>query len=370
MTFTQRFTEILSKDNSNISNEIFKNMYKDLDIAPSYIDISLERDDVVRFLPRYKMNSVKFTADASVNRLGSGYASLIAEIGLSTENLISHDSDIRLIIEKEFKLIASKLSERHPAHIFHLIEGDNGERAVIYGEKLYQILKPSKDVKYQDIKVGRFIRSFLTASGYKFTDSELEKFVNSFTANIKMYKNMIDDITLVDGDDIKNWYNHRNYLNNKGQLGTSCMRYDESQEFLNIYSENKNKCKLAILRQDGKLIGRALIWTLDNGNLYMDRQYANADNITDIFKEYANRNDMSYFNGYFRGEYDREPVILLKEEQLDNNDISVTLDNFEFDTYPYCDTLRYMVDNKISAKTDKLSYYDLINTNGKRNLRK
>ena len=143
------------------------------------------------------------------------------------------------------------------------------------------------------------------------------------------------------------------------------MRYDEAQGFLDIYSKNPNKCKLAILKEDNKLIGRALIWTLDNGDTYMDRQYSNADNISEVFVTYAIKKNMSYFSGYVRGEYDREPSVFYNGSSVDN-DISVTIDNSEFETYPYFDSLRYMTGNKLFTKIADGEYWDLTTTNGKR----
>ena len=45
-------------------------------------------------------------------------------------------------------------------------------------------------------------------------------------------------ISIVFGDKIKFWYHRKNYVHEYGDLGCSCMKYDECQDYFGIYTEN------------------------------------------------------------------------------------------------------------------------------------
>jgi hypothetical protein len=92
----------------------------------------------------------------------------------------------------------------------------------------------------------------------KFTDAEKEDFVNKFKAKLTGSEQIME---IVQGDDIKKWYDKKNYAEEKGQLGNSCMR-SGNYYYFNIYSENPEVCRMVILKDDDKIIGRALLWKI------------------------------------------------------------------------------------------------------------
>ena len=353
MILTERLINVLSEINSNISENIKSNLYK-FDFMFGYIDISTEKDDVVRFLPKDKLKNVKFKFNKNSTQLNKSYQTLINEIGFKCK-VTDHD-----FTNEEFNIIETKLSDRHDSYVFHLIE--NGvDSSVIYGATRTQNVEPVK-INLQEIKVGRFVRNLLNITGLKHSEKDLENFVTHFSSIIKIHRNMINDIEIVKGEDIRNWYFLDNYYNSNGQLGSSCMRYKNTQDYLDIYVNNKN-CNLLILKKDNKLIARSLLWRLDDGSLYMDRQYTNDDSIASVFKLYAEINSIKYFDSYLPDT--REPKIIHNQEVIDN-DISITLEKYELDLYPYLDTFRYMKDNKLYTKNRNEIEYDLSQTNGTR----
>ena len=59
------------------------------------------------------------------------------------------------------------------------------------------------------------------------------------------------------------------------------MRHIESQDWFEIYTNN-SYCSMLILTKYNRLVGRALLWTINN-NVYMDRVYYSADEIYSKF---------------------------------------------------------------------------------------
>jgi hypothetical protein len=96
------------------------------------------------------------------------------------------------------------------------------------------------------------------------------------------------------------------------------MRYPKCQDFLDIYTENPQVCKLLIFTpNEGKLSGRALLWTLENGKKYMDRVYTNKDSYDNLFLKWGNE------NGYSKG--------------IESSSI-VKVNTKDYELYPYMDT--------------------------------
>lgn len=168
-----------------------------------------------------------------------------------------------------------------------------------------------------EISVGKWSRRIVNKVR-EFTDSQIETFVNLWKAKIDE-----DEIELevVEGEEIRKWYNVKNYESVRGELGNSCMRYLSCQPFFDIYVWNPDVCKLIIKKNStgDKISGRALLWKLEDGRWYMDRPYTiiNSDEV--LFNEFAKK------RGYIK--YIDEP-----------EDISVKLGDHEYNKYPYMDT--------------------------------
>jgi hypothetical protein len=178
------------------------------------------------------------------------------------------------------------------------------------------------------IKPGKFVNKVLSG---KFKDSEIESFVNKLKSGIEDGS----EFKLVKGDEIKKWYYVKNYKEIKGILGNSCMKYSPD-DYFEIYSDNPEVCRMLILIEDDKLLGRALVWKCkDNYGedyTYMDRIYTIEDSDAIKFTKYAE---------------DRNWLIYQLTKEL-----TVKLKKHKFDYYPYMDTFKVLDDNGILYNKD------------------
>jgi hypothetical protein len=170
---------------------------------------------------------------------------------------------------------------------------------------------------------------------------EIEKFSNLYRAQSNKAK---FTFKVVDGDDIKTYYHINSYAQERGTLGASCMKYDNCQDYLGIYTENTDKVKLLVmLNEDGGLMGRALLWDFDTVKI-MDRIYTIADEeFLFQFKKWATDNgylyksEQNWYNTLFFENLSTEK----KELKLD-----IKLNNFQFRRYPYVDTFKFFDEEK------------------------
>jgi len=107
------------------------------------------------------------------------------------------------------------------------------------------------------IKIGKLANRLFKGT---LKPTELEKFVNDFKATITNDK---EEILLVKGEEIRHWYNEKNYFQKTGSLGNSCMA-NKDGSFFNIYVENPDVCQLLILKVGDKIVARGLVWKLDS----------------------------------------------------------------------------------------------------------
>ena len=65
---------------------------------------------------------------------------------------------------------------------------------------------------------------------------------------------------VVKGNAIRKYYHYTSYYRESGSLGNSCMKYDVCQDYLGLYTHNKDICSLLIATDNrDRLIGRALL---------------------------------------------------------------------------------------------------------------
>jgi hypothetical protein len=214
------------------------------------------------------------------------------------------------------------------------------------------------------IKVGRFIKRLTTAikltdkDFIDFTDAEIEFFVNSFKAFIAL-KHDSSRFEIVEGEDIRKFYLCQNYQNQKGQLGQSCMKYKKCQGFLDIYVHNTDVCRLVILKGIGteKIVGRALLWTDRDGDLYLDRAYCISDSDMILFADYARQ--LGCFTSYEE---------IFRTENYPFIDVEVILKNVEFELYPYMDSFQYFYKKLntlcLEVIENDYDYHEMEMTNG------
>jgi hypothetical protein len=169
----------------------------------------------------------------------------------------------------------------------------------------------------------------------KFKFGKLLKYLGYDTANIKPYEveNFLLNFTKaetknlreVSGDDILYSYHCKNYDElekvSGGSLGFSCMRFEQAQKYLKIYTSNPKQvsCLTLFNPENNKVQGRALIWTMDNGKRYMDRIYTLSKEISAQFINYAEENNIG---------------------RKANSTVTLEVDG-DYDYYPYMDTYNY-----------------------------
>ena len=212
--------------------------------------------------------------------------------------------------------------------ISDIVNGDNVNVDSLWDNK-FDVYNKSRN----PIKIGKFINSLLPG---KFSTSDVEDFVNKFKAAVD---NSAEKFELVEGDAIDKWYSYKNYKSVSGTLGSSCMA--DSEEIFGIYTENPDVCKLLVLFEDNKVIGRALVWKLEsidktNAEYFMDRQYTIKQSDVEKFREYAKEKGWAYkeFNSHssFKG--------IIYDGVSYKVDMQVKVKVKDYETYPYMDTFR------------------------------
>ena len=184
-------------------------------------------------------------------------------------------------------------------------------------------------------KVGRIIRQILMANGSTVTDAELEKFVDLYKATWnKKYAKVEDRFRLVSGEDIRFWYNVNNYAANNGTLGNSCMRYTETQKYLDVYTQNPDVCSLLIYTNDNNdLIGRALVWKLRDGGYFMDRAYSQDNHQREEMYDWLQDHIGDHISYY----------------KIEGRKLYVNIKNWRHEWFPYMDSLYFMIPTKESG---------------------
>ena len=258
-----------------------------------------------------------------------------------------HESDITLVdITDKPDTISftpiNKIIKEYKTHE-ELVDSKRFKLYLQSQANLYPLLKHIKNYNGAwvnnrvEMKIGKFVRKIAP----HLNDKDIEDFVNQYKSLYKTRNNPKFDF--IKGDDIKKWYDQCNYLHSSdedkqglGSLGKSCMRY--GFDYFDIYIKNPEVCSLMILKSDtdnDKIIGRALIWKLSNGNTYMDRIYTHFDSDVNLFRNYAKQNG-------WETHYDNQR---LKANEMKY--YQVDLENVDFCYYPYADTFFNIdLDNK------------------------
>lgn len=257
------------------------------------------------------------------------------------KDLLNLDYIKRDDIEKyknSFKLL--KTIEGYDHYIF-LLQSNEDKKHILLHKRIESFnqkpFTPKLPKSFSEVRLGRFINKTMQEFGYnRFNNSTIEKFVNYYKSIFIFNRDAHKNFHIVSGEDIKYYYNEDTYETKKGQLGCSCMRKKDCQSYLSIYTDNPDVCKMLVLTGDKKdsgklgkkIIGRALLWTLTDGSLYMDRIYTNNDAAIKIFEKWAK--DNNYKNYVYNN-----PDLL-----------SVKIKAKDYGKYPYMDTFEYYLIQK------------------------
>jgi hypothetical protein len=78
---------------------------------------------------------------------------------------------------------------------------------------------------------------------------------------------------------------------NTGSLNTSCMRHDDTQNFLELYKINPDRIALLTVFKGETVAARRLIWKTDNDTFTFDRIYSASDEYTNIITDFTLNKD-------------------------------------------------------------------------------
>lgn len=235
----------------------------------------------------------------------------------------------------------------------------NNLHEIIFSEKDHPVWTKNR----AEISIGKFVQKIFP-NKYKINvkkeerellpkPNDIESFVNMFIATVESHSKKIIEVK---GEQIRHFYYHQNYLKQSGSLGGSCMRRSETQNFLDIYCLNPDQVSMLVLFPEderNKIIGRALLWNLDEPQRrFMDRIYTANDSDLYLFTEYAKKNGYIYrdlqtfgYNGNFKD----------GDKNIGNISMSVTLSHKKYNHFPYVDTLQFMdIKNGVMTNNIKL----------------
>jgi len=192
-----------------------------------------------------------------------------------------------------------------------------------------------------ELGVGRFATKISQKAGKNFTPVQINTFVDKFKAYRDFQTTKKDKFEVVQGEEIRKWYDEDTYEDPEYHLNQSCMRYSRCQRYLSIYVENPNQVTMVIMKgtDSDKIIGRALIWKLKDGTYYLDRPYANNDEDINLFKEWGRSKGYSVYGA----DYNHKEVVLEKA-------------NFPY--YPYMDTFKWLNRGQNLLSTDSSEFDD------------
>lgn len=347
VVYSDTFRDILGNIDSPIADALKDIETEDLKVSNNYIDIGDDKEQI-SFISDRKAQELIKSSETKVTYNGNGgflrhsdsNSEIFAKLGyVPNGESVYHPSD------GEEGEVESESPSSDGTKTYAKVNFKGGV-SVLNIQSLSKFNAASElfDKNRQSIRIGRGVRSLLTAKGVKFTDSEIEVFVNKYKSEYDKLNDIFRYFELVEGDAIAHWYNKSNYSGSKGTLSSSCMSNVDS-EFFDIYVLNPTKCKLLILKSedDKSLIrGRSLIWFLDTPAdvIFMDRIYTHDESDVEVFREY------SKFKGWSYKEYNTSssdsPLINSEGESNRYSGLVVHLSRTSYEKYPYLDTMKYL----------------------------
>ncbi len=354
---------------ATMSNNRIKNILlnlsktgKDINITQNFFDIGPSKEEIT-FVQDRRAQQIMGTEPVNfktTSNVGSHYLTFNKKddkyVNQSIFNALGFDPDSTSHDVPEPNEIGEILSEteskRVPGRFYVLFKWSGGlivlnKNVVVPNDDRYDRVWA---LSRNPIRIGRVIRALLTSAGESFEDKEIEDFVNAYKSSIDIMNDAFLKFDVVEGRDIAYWYSNEHYEDGgRSTLGNSCMA-EVDDSYFDIYVYNPSVCKLVILYSDSggqitdgkwksnKIRGRAILWTTDQGDIFMDRIYYNYESDVDLFKQYADKNDW----WYKRSQDSDSHFTAQKGSQTKSPKYTVSLSISEFDFYPYVDTLTYI----------------------------
>jgi hypothetical protein len=349
MRYNVRFRELLGKIDSRIAKELiglsWAESQKEIDVNTNYIEIIADKDDMVSFRPDDKVAEVgKDLKGKSAKTAVSG-----AHYDRMSQNILG--DKYRTPANGQIGVIEREITKEEAGHGWEFVYNDStlvvfmwrdtrGEGRCVFDRRSLDFSPEA--VKPSEIGVGRLVRGLLSKAGVEFNDSEIEDFVYKYRAEIGKLQNVLERFRIVSGTDIRKAYHYESYEEQFGSLGNSCMRYDGCQDFFGIYVDNQETCSLVVLdseKEEGKICGRALLWTDNEGRRIMDRIYVNRQQDEELFKQFARKNGFLH-----KASQNMEENPFVSPEGKTVQISTIIRVRGYFYKYPYMDTFKYYKD--------------------------
>ena len=348
VVYSNNFRKVVGKIEHPLAKAILEIENQDHPVRNNYLDINLKSNDKLGFIPDRKAQEILGDTKVYVNFVGSGGGwlrnkevnqSLFDKLGYTYEEGTNpYDASSNEVGEVIAEVISDTSGKKYA-----WVKFPNGQ-GVYNAEKLRIVDNKEKALwskGRQEISVGRGIRALLTSGGIKFSDSDLEDFVNLYKTAVDKMNDRYQYFESIKGHDIGHWYHYSNYKERQGSLGSSCMS-NVNTDYFDIYISNPDVCELVILKSeedDSLIVGRALLWTLRDGKKFMDRIYTSKDSDVQLFKDWAREN--GWYTKQYNSSTDSGRANAPDGMQVDLGTLTVDIKKGMYEAYPYLDTLKY-----------------------------
>lgn len=365
--FKSDLIKALKKVDNQIAKDLLSIVDQDVDVTMNLFDLG-EKPDSIKF---YNTNQIDDVVKHEIVNSGQTYTSFgslyrLAGLDIDIVPLLQNGTNGKIIKVWDYENAGHLTNSWNPNLEIAQFLSDDGKTTFIGMSGLREIGKEAKGSP-QETRIGRVATKLLQKIDKKYSPKEVEDFVTKFKSSVEILRDKLRLFEIVSGDDITYWYLDRRYVRGNGTLQSSCMRYDTCEDFFSIYTDNKDKVSLLILKSEDnedKITGRALVWKLDSGETFMDRIYYTKEEESELFKEYAKKNGWLFKTNQGSQYSEIEFPDGKKEFMM----LKVTLD-VDFEKFPYMDTMRFLFKYKgVISNKEMLdnNYYDhkLDNTDG------
>jgi len=218
-----------------------------------------------------------------------------------------------------------------------------------------------ENFNFQKMKPGKFLKKLFPDA----TAQQCEEFQQVWVSHFKKWST--DALLLT--DELLKYYNGKQYATDRGPLGASCMRYDNTSELIYFYV--KNNIRMVIFpdpNNPSHIRARALVWDnihLDNVsqkryNLpptisWVDRIYFNTEQDRLLVEAWAAK------NGYYRKAQHRPDWhgMICPDGKLISNHIKMSYKIKEpSGPYPYIDSFPYLIYNESEDSFELQNHID------------
>lgn len=363
VVYSEKLRRALSKIENPIAKKLLEIENEDIPVQSNYFDISLDKNDSLNFIPDRKAQEILGQTKEEYRFTGSGGGwlkhkdsnnGIFGKLGYTYEE----GSEPYKPNSRDIGEVVAKVTSESSGKTYFWVKWKGGQgtdkEGVEIGQGVYNqdklrlidsvsaLMREVWSKNRQDIKVGRGARAILRAAGVTdIQDKDYEAFVNLFKATIDKLNDKFSYFHIVNGSDIHYWYDSHTYYERRGTLGSSCMS-SARESWLEIYTENPEQVSLVIFKSqddDEKIVGRALLWNLDNGKKFLDRIYTINDSDVQLYRDFAKEN--GWYVKYHNSSTDSGRTIAPDGSTVDL-DLTVTLTKKYYSNYPYLDTLKYL----------------------------